>query len=246
MISAVMLAERHSRAGSVHTTRAGICQVWRLRVTARLQDVSKRDEVALDIRVRVDEGVAHPRLGGQVDHAIEGVPSETCSDGTRVRQIGADELVPAPGSRRRLLEDLEPRLLEAGIVVVIHHVESDNRVALLEESLGRVKPNEARVASDENVHRTRRLNHDGVASSSTSKKSRAAPPGSRRARPAPWTNSATMIPNMPPASPPRIPRATDLRASPTTGSRGFSSTVITGVSRTSRILASSKFWSRDV
>src|SRR5439155_6934574 len=246
MISIAVFAKRHGRAGTIHTARACVDEVRRLRAATSLKDVSKRDHIALDVGMRVDQRVPHTRLSRQVYHAIKYMPSKARGNHSRIRQVSADELVITAGPRCCLFQELEARLLDARIVVIIYHIESHHSMTLLEQPPGGVKANETGVAGDENLHEAPRFNHSGVTSSNNRKKSRAAPLVSCRARLAPWARRAMMMPSIPPANPPKTLFEMDRRDSPTTGSRGFSSTVITGVSRTSRIRASSRFCRSDV
>ena len=86
----------------------------------------------------------------------------------------------------------------------------------------------------------------GVACPISSRNSRTSLPGASRARLIPSDSNAIMIATMSPSIPPSIPLSRSRRDTSVSANRGGSSTVMTGVSRTSRILASSRLCSRVV
>ena len=116
-------------------------------VAAALEHVGGADHVALDVGERVLDRVAHARLRGEVDHALELLAGEQLGHARAVREVELDEAEP-----RQLLQQLEPRELEAHVVVVVEVVEPDDLVAALEELAGRVVADEAGGAGDEEFH----------------------------------------------------------------------------------------------
>ena len=76
-------------------------------VPAALEHVQRADDVAVDVGVRVLERVAHARLRGEVDHALELLARE---QRRHARAVGEVELHEAEA--RQLLEDREARVLE--------------------------------------------------------------------------------------------------------------------------------------
>ena len=125
-----------------------------LRLPAGLEDVGEADDVRLHVGERVLQGVAHPGLGGEVDHPVEAVVGEGALHRGPVGEVGAAELVEAPRRGGRPLELGEPRFLEPGVVIVVDGVDPHHRVAAGDERAGDVEADEAGVAGDEDLHRT--------------------------------------------------------------------------------------------
>jgi len=120
-------------------------------MAASLQHRQGTGEVAVCVGKGVVQGVAHPGLGTEVDHPIEPLPGtlagKECRHGLPVREIATLEA--KPGQRQ---EPGQARLLQAHLVVVVEIVETDHLVALLDEPLRQVKPDEAGGAGDEILH----------------------------------------------------------------------------------------------
>ena len=114
---------------------------------AALEDVGGADHVAFDVGQRVLDRIAHARLRREVDHALEPLAGEKPGHARAVREVELDEAEP-----RELLQHLEPRELEAHIVVVVEVVEPDDLVAALEQLAGRVIADEASGAGDQDLH----------------------------------------------------------------------------------------------
>jgi hypothetical protein len=116
-------------------------------VAAALQDVGEAHQVALDVGAGVRERVAHPGLGGQVDHPAGAHLGEEPRHGGAVGEV--DALVAVARVPR---EARQARLLEGDVVVVVDHVEADDGLAPLEQALGDVVADEAGGAGDEVGH----------------------------------------------------------------------------------------------
>lgn len=56
-------------------------------VPAAFQQIGKPHQIALDIGLRIDQAVAHPGLGGQVDHMGGFIVDEQFVEQNRVGQI---------------------------------------------------------------------------------------------------------------------------------------------------------------
>ena len=72
----------------------GIDQVLATLVTAALEDVEKPDHIALDIGVRVAEGIAHACLRGQMDYPRDLALGEQRGHRCAVRNVEAMETEP--------------------------------------------------------------------------------------------------------------------------------------------------------
>ena len=111
---------------------------------AGLEDVGEADDVAVDVGVRIFQRVAHPGLGGQVDHALRPELGEGLFDRAAVLQIGADQAEARPCQQRR-----EARLFQARIVVGIDVVIAEHLVAALEQARAECGTYEAGCTGDQ-------------------------------------------------------------------------------------------------
>ena len=68
--------ERHGRIHAVHAAAGCVHEVAGIVVPATLEDVHEADDIAVYIGVRIFKGVAHARLGGQVDYRVKAVPGK--------------------------------------------------------------------------------------------------------------------------------------------------------------------------
>ena len=62
-------------------------------MSARFQDVVETYDVALDIHVRVLDGVPNPRLGSEVDHHVEVILGKETVNESLVGNAAPDELI---------------------------------------------------------------------------------------------------------------------------------------------------------
>lgn len=117
-------------------------------VAASLKDVEEADEIALEIGARVLDGVADARLGGEVNHDVETVLSEKTLDEGGVAQVAAHEGEAALCVG--LGQHAQARVLDAGVVVAVEVVETDdNVIGLLEQLLDEERADEAGRSGDE-------------------------------------------------------------------------------------------------
>lgn len=148
-VDAVLLGERHLLVPSVDRAGAGVDQMLYGVVAASLEDVEEADEVALEVGARILDGVADARLGGEVHHDIEAVLGEQALDEGGVAQVAAYEGKAAVCVG--LGKHAQARVLDAGVVVAVEVVETDDHiVGLLEQLLDEEGTDEAGRSGDEN------------------------------------------------------------------------------------------------
>lgn len=102
-------------------------------MAACLEDVEEADEVALEVGARVLDGVADARLRGEVHHDVEAVLGEQALDEGGIAQVTANESKAAIGVG--LGQHAQARVLDAGVVVAVEVVESDDGIIGLLEQL---------------------------------------------------------------------------------------------------------------
>ena len=117
-------------------------------VAAGLKDVEEADEVALEVGARVLDGVADTGLGREVHHYIEAVLGEQALDKGGVAEVAAHEGEAALCVG--LGQHAQARVLDAGVVVAVEVVETDdNVIGLLEQLLDEERADEAGRSGDE-------------------------------------------------------------------------------------------------
>lgn len=147
-VDAVLLGERHLLVATVDRAGAGVDEVLDRVVTAGLEHVEEADEVTLEVGARVLDGVADARLGGEVHHDVEAVLGEQALDEGGVAQVAAHEGEAAVGVG--LGQHAQARVLDAGVVVAVEVVETDdNVIGLLEQLLDEERADEAGRSGDE-------------------------------------------------------------------------------------------------
>lgn len=148
-VHAVLLGERHLLVAAVDRAGAGVDEVLDRVVAAGLEHVEEADEVALEVGTRILDGVAHARLGGEVHHDVEAVLGEQALDEGGVAQVAAHEGEAAVGVG--LGQHAQARVLDAGVIVAVEVVETDDHtVRLLEQLLDEERADEAGRSGDEN------------------------------------------------------------------------------------------------
>lgn len=117
-------------------------------IAAGLEHIEESDEVALEVGARVLDGVADARLGGEVHHDIEAVLGEQALDEGCIAQVAAHEGEAAVGVG--LGQHAQARVLDAGVVIAVKVVETDDGViGLLEQLLDEERADEAGRSGDE-------------------------------------------------------------------------------------------------
>jgi hypothetical protein len=131
----------HPGIGAVDGGGGGEDQVLHPAVPAAFKDVDETYQVAVDVGVGIFQGVAHPGLGGQVDHLGKPLGGEQSRDPGTVRQVHPGKAKVGVSHELR-----QTSLLEADVVVVVEVVEPDDFIATVEQAFRQVIPDEASSA----------------------------------------------------------------------------------------------------
>lgn len=130
-VDAVLLRERHLLVAAVYRAGAGVDEVIDRVVAAGLEHVEETNEVALQVGARVLDGVADARLGGEVHNDVEAVQCEQALDEGGIAQVAAHEgeaaVCVGPG------QHAQARVLDAGVVVAVKVVETDDGIIGLDK-----------------------------------------------------------------------------------------------------------------
>src|SRR5450631_4045116 len=119
-------------------------------VAATFNDLQESGDVAVHIGMRILNGIAHPRLRGQVHHALEFFRAEQCRHCLAIRNI----LLHEPKARIAS-QNIQARILQLVIVIVIEIIETDDFVASLEQQARRMKADKTGCAGHEQFHNLR-------------------------------------------------------------------------------------------
>ena len=92
---------------------------------AGFEDIVEADEVALDVGVRVRDGIADSGLGGEVHDDSEVVLLEQAVDGRLVGEVCLDECPFFAGRCRKSFDFLEAFVLDVHVIVVGDGIEAD-------------------------------------------------------------------------------------------------------------------------
>ena len=112
-------------------------------VAAGLEDVEEADDVRLDVDVRVRDRIAHARLRGEVDDDVELFRFKELEHERLVRHVALEEAVSVVPA-----EDVQPGILQVDVVVIVHAVEPDDLVPLLQQTHSEMHPDKTGSAGD--------------------------------------------------------------------------------------------------
>src|SRR6478735_1763329 len=95
-------------------------------IPAIFQNIEESCDIGINIGMRIDQGIAHPRLGRKIDHCANRMRGKYRRESVPVRQIRLDE--------RKLLLRIElsqSGILQVYIVIIIHVVEAQHLLSTL-------------------------------------------------------------------------------------------------------------------
>ena len=107
-------------------------------MTAGFQNVIEANHVALDVGIRVGNGVANASLGTQIDHNIRMVLLKNAVDKCLIRKIALDK-----GVVLELLKLSKTSFLDTNIIILVHVIQTDDLGIGLgsQDTLGKVGTN---------------------------------------------------------------------------------------------------------
>jgi len=113
-------------------------------VAAAFQNVSKANDVTVNIGQRVVDGVTESGLGSEVDHTLGLIRCKGCFYGTKVSQVDAQVLIAGV-----IDMPAQTRFFDGGVVIIVVVVNTNNCVAALKQAQGEGRTDEACGSSDE-------------------------------------------------------------------------------------------------
>ena len=116
-------------------------------VPAGLQDVQEAYEIALEVGVRVGDGVADACLRREVDDCVETLRGEERVQRLLVRDVHLDEALALPGA-----ELGDAPVLEPDIIVVVEVVDADHLVPAFREHIHQFRADESCGSRDQYFH----------------------------------------------------------------------------------------------
>ena len=114
-------------------------------VPASLENIDEAFEICVDIGVRMIDRMAHAGLRREMDHHRKSMFGKQQGHRPAIREIELHKTEP-----RILTQDIQSRLLQGGVVVIIKVVQTDNMTALGQQLAGDVKTNKTRRTCDQN------------------------------------------------------------------------------------------------
>src|SRR5689334_888851 len=139
-----MHREWHLRVRAVDGARRREHQMLDAVMAAAFEHRQRALHVAVEVRERRLDAVAHAGLRAEVDDAREFLGGEQLRHSLAVGEIELHELEIALA-----LQHLEPRMLQRDVVVLVEIVEAHDLVAALEQELRGVKTDESSGSGDE-------------------------------------------------------------------------------------------------
>src|SRR5262249_5404127 len=119
MVDIVRNAERPAAVGAVDRGRGGINEMPAFGVPAPLKHVEEARDISVDIGVRIDQGMAHAGLRGEMHDGRKAMRSKQVGDRLSVRDVD-----PRKRELRERLELLDAGLLQVRIVISIEVVDT--------------------------------------------------------------------------------------------------------------------------
>ena len=154
VVDAVVFGERQVRVATVHARTRRVDEVLDVVVATAFEDVREADDVALDVRVRVGQRVAHAGLRREVHDLVELLARK---QRVHAGAVGDVELHEAKGRVRG--QPREPVALYLRVVIVVEIVQADHHVAAGQQNLRDMHADEAGCAGDQDFHvRLRSMN----------------------------------------------------------------------------------------
>ena len=95
VVDVVMDRERHQGIGAVNGARRGKNQMLNFLLPAAFQDIDEPHQIAVDIGIRIDDGIADTGLGRQMNHELEGFFFKKGGDTFPVDEVHPDKAEPA-------------------------------------------------------------------------------------------------------------------------------------------------------
>ena len=111
----------HLFVGAVDGRRGSVHQMLHRVMAAGFQNIVKAQKIALHIGIRIDDGIPHSCLGRQIHHNCRMIGFKQVKYQALVRQVSLDEHIVW-----KSLQFLQPGLLDAHIIVIIHIVQADD------------------------------------------------------------------------------------------------------------------------
>ena len=164
MVHGVGLAVREFVVQAVNATRTGIDQVGDRKAAASFQNVEEAHQIALDVGLRLFDGVTDTGLRRQMADGPEAFAPEEPVQRLGVSDVQTDErigrLTIASGGRHRLAAGRgereaafpQARFFKPQVVVRIEVVQAHDRVPGLPQGFGRIKADEPGRAGNEDFH----------------------------------------------------------------------------------------------
>ena len=133
------------RAAAIDSTGGCIHKMPCVQLAGELQQIQKRRKIALSAGIGLADGIAHPCLGGKMHHLVKVAPGQPPE--LPLRRIQPVKLKVSGA----FCQPVQPRLLEARVIIVIQIVHPDNPFALLQQPLSKGGADKSGSACNQNA-----------------------------------------------------------------------------------------------
>jgi hypothetical protein len=152
VIDAPAFTEWHHGICAIDAARAGVGQMFYIRMSAGLKDIGEGNDIAFNIGGRIFQAITDACLSCEMNDPVEWAIRKASFHTGRIGQIDSVEAVIACALRRALLKKREPGLLDIRRIVVVYDIGSDDRVAAPQQMGSDVKSDESGIACYQNAH----------------------------------------------------------------------------------------------
>ena len=143
---------RNLLVAAIDARRTRIDEMLDFKVAASFENVVESDEVALDVSIRIRDGVADASLSREIHDDSEVVLFKEGVDGGLVREIFFEESPLLASRSRESLDFLETLVLDVHVIVIGDGIKTDKfgTVIVGEQLFAKVATDKARGSSDKN------------------------------------------------------------------------------------------------
>ena len=150
VVDIVMFAKRHRRITTIDRRGTRIHQMRNFMMPAPLKDVHKSLQVRINISMWIFQRIAHTGLRRQMNNMIRLFSGEQSFHYSAVSNIPLDEGKFSFGQKT-----IQTRLLQGHIIIIIHIVDTDDRITTRQQSFCTMHPDKSRSACYQYFHRSR-------------------------------------------------------------------------------------------
>ena len=148
MVDVLVNRERHGGVGTINARAAGINKMFNSIVAASFKNVSKPNNIAVNVSQRILDRIPHPRLCRQVDHSFWLVLRETVVSCLAVREVDAQMRVVRMSNKT-----CQTGFFESGIVIIVVIVNANHAISTSQKAHHQRRAYKTSCAGNQYFHR---------------------------------------------------------------------------------------------